>query len=274
MILNTVTERVYIGQSRKYKKRCQCHKNSLRRGDHHCYYLQQSWNKHGEAAFEFLVVDDNLEQEEADKFEKLLIQWFAELELAYNPAWRHKGRGEVSVETRILLSQQRRGIPTGRPMSDYVKQRLQEGLKAYYASYVKKPRKTYICQDCGGTVASSRALRCKTCDDKIKKQRCQGWQLPESARIASALLRTGRPLSEEHRAKVSSALKGRLPKNLSTLPELNQREVRLLDPNKNLVVRKGVALFCEEHGLVRQHVSRLLDGKIDQYRGWTRPENN
>lgn len=58
-IINTVTGKRYIGSaSRSIKERWALHRRALRRGDHHSTYLQRSWNKYGEAAFEFVVLEE------------------------------------------------------------------------------------------------------------------------------------------------------------------------------------------------------------------------
>lgn len=70
-IWNRITQRVYIGQSSNVNARFAQHLRSLRRGDHHSKFLQNSWNKYGEGAFEFRIIrqcdtkTDALELEQA-----------------------------------------------------------------------------------------------------------------------------------------------------------------------------------------------------------------
>ena len=47
----------YIGSSVKIKARWLDHKKTLRKGIHRNDYLQNSWNKYGEPAFEFHVIE-------------------------------------------------------------------------------------------------------------------------------------------------------------------------------------------------------------------------
>lgn len=56
MLVNKVTGKTYIGSSRDCERRKMEHITRLRRGVHINSKLQASWNKHGEAAFEFIVV--------------------------------------------------------------------------------------------------------------------------------------------------------------------------------------------------------------------------
>lgn len=56
-ILNTKTQRRYIGSTTDPTKRKQQHFNSLKAGTHHCKYLQQSVNKHGIENFIFSIIE-------------------------------------------------------------------------------------------------------------------------------------------------------------------------------------------------------------------------
>lgn len=51
------TSRYYVGQSVDIDKRSRGHKQKLRRGKHHSPKLQNAWNKYGEDAFEFFVLE-------------------------------------------------------------------------------------------------------------------------------------------------------------------------------------------------------------------------
>lgn len=55
---NTVSGRVYVGSSQNIPTRWRKHIESLRRRDHHSLTFQQSWNKHGENAFVWEVLEE------------------------------------------------------------------------------------------------------------------------------------------------------------------------------------------------------------------------
>jgi group I intron endonuclease len=55
-IFNLVTGGFYVGSTIHWGTRKRTHLRKLRGGVHHCPHLQASWVKHGEAAFEFRVV--------------------------------------------------------------------------------------------------------------------------------------------------------------------------------------------------------------------------
>lgn len=56
-IRNTVSGRLYVGSADCIGRRFTAHVSQLRRGIHHSKYLQRSWAKHGEGAFEFLILE-------------------------------------------------------------------------------------------------------------------------------------------------------------------------------------------------------------------------
>lgn len=50
--------RIYIGSSTNLRKRYVNHVSQLRRNVHHNSHLQNAWNKYGEDAFEFVVLEE------------------------------------------------------------------------------------------------------------------------------------------------------------------------------------------------------------------------
>jgi group I intron endonuclease len=67
-IINVVTNSFYIGSSVNLQKRKSRHFSTLRRGVHANRHLQAAWNKHGEAAFVFAIVEAH--SEDVDLLEK------------------------------------------------------------------------------------------------------------------------------------------------------------------------------------------------------------
>lgn len=58
IIQNTVNKKCYVGSAVDVRRREYTHRSALRRGVHGNPHLQASFNKHGEAAFEFKVVEE------------------------------------------------------------------------------------------------------------------------------------------------------------------------------------------------------------------------
>lgn len=67
-ITNTINNKCYIGKSKTVFRRWYQHKTNLKKGNHHCIYLQNSWNKYGEDSFDFNVIEiceeENLKERE------------------------------------------------------------------------------------------------------------------------------------------------------------------------------------------------------------------
>ena len=56
-IRNVISGRAYVGRAVDIQKRWNQHRHHLRAGNHHSRPLQHSWKKHGEAAFEFQILE-------------------------------------------------------------------------------------------------------------------------------------------------------------------------------------------------------------------------
>jgi hypothetical protein len=57
-ITNKVTGKSYVGNTKHFRRRWQRHRELLRQNLHHSKKLQGSWNKHGEGAWEWVVVEE------------------------------------------------------------------------------------------------------------------------------------------------------------------------------------------------------------------------
>ena len=75
IIEHVVSGSWYIGSSRAIRSRWYSHRRLLRRGEHHSQYLQNSWNKYGEKAFTFFVIED-CKKEELEKKEQEYVDAF------------------------------------------------------------------------------------------------------------------------------------------------------------------------------------------------------
>lgn len=77
-IVNLVTGRAYIGSSKDIVKRFSQHLKALRNGKHINVYLQRSFDKHGEDAFEFKVIEHTTNLFERESYH------ISECDLSYN----------------------------------------------------------------------------------------------------------------------------------------------------------------------------------------------
>lgn len=84
LISNTVTGRVYVGSSRNISRRFGEHRTRLTRGVHINSKLQASWNKHGNAAFEFSIIASALDVDHIEELEQHFIDSFDAVSNGYN----------------------------------------------------------------------------------------------------------------------------------------------------------------------------------------------
>lgn len=84
-ILNIIDGKFYIGSAIDIKRRWRQHKHELKNEKHANSYLQNAWSKHGEASFQFIV----LEYTEIDKLKDCEQSWLdntncSDREVGYN----------------------------------------------------------------------------------------------------------------------------------------------------------------------------------------------
>jgi hypothetical protein len=72
-IKNLTNNKVYIGQSVHIEKRLTEHEYELRNYCHHNFYLQNSWEKHGEQSFDFFIIEE-CSREELDEKESFYVR--------------------------------------------------------------------------------------------------------------------------------------------------------------------------------------------------------
>lgn len=63
--INTVNGKCYVGSTKHLRARRNLHIWELRNNRHHCRHLQNSWNKHGEAAFSFEILEEGYFENDA-----------------------------------------------------------------------------------------------------------------------------------------------------------------------------------------------------------------
>ena len=124
-IINVVSNKFYVGSSTNFTERTRVHRNRLRRGDHHCTHLQAAWDKYGEAAFVFAVVEHIERWEDLQAAEdRWLIEWVGKPE-CYNLGTRSGApmRGRTGDKHPSF----------GKSISAEQKQNISATLRRYYA---------------------------------------------------------------------------------------------------------------------------------------------
>jgi len=129
-IRNKVNDKCYIGQSVDCVVRFYNHKVNLRKNQHDNQHLQNAWNKYGEAAFEFIVLQECLE----DELNTLEHNFISESIHCYNISKDIVG-GRLSKETRMKMSLSHTGDKNafyGKKHSEDSKSKMSEWKKINY----------------------------------------------------------------------------------------------------------------------------------------------
>lgn len=196
-ILNTVTGKVYVGSAAvSFKVRWTIHRADLRGDRHFNHYLQRSWNKHGEKAFRFIVLDCCLPEQCLEREQ----QWLDELQ----PYVRDKGYNLSKVAGSAMQ---------GRNHTEESRKKM---------SLSQKGNKGQVKATIAAAIANKGKKRseafCKNLSDKLTGRgfseehkaniKATHWTKQPGAREiiehTAALLR-GRQHTEEHKKKISAA---------------------------------------------------------------------
>jgi group I intron endonuclease len=131
-IRNVETECVYIGQTRQpFKKRFFYHRWQLRTNKHENPYLQSSYNKHGEDAFQFSVLKVVTDPSMLDQYEMEEIAKAKETGKCYNMLAGGGGRPGIplSEERRKELGALNKILNTGKKASEETRKKMSEKRK-------------------------------------------------------------------------------------------------------------------------------------------------
>lgn len=83
-ITNINSGKRYIGSSKNVRHRFNQHLCKLRKGSHHSPHLQSAWNKYGDAAFSFDILDDHIPDDDLIAKEQYWIERFDAVKNGYN----------------------------------------------------------------------------------------------------------------------------------------------------------------------------------------------
>lgn len=104
-IRNTINNKRYVGSTVSLKTRKSGHFSKLRKGKHHSIILQRAFDKYGENAFFFSIIEENIPQDYLIEREQY---WLDKLKPEYNIAKIAGARSRFGViasnETRAKMS--------------------------------------------------------------------------------------------------------------------------------------------------------------------------
>jgi group I intron endonuclease len=186
-ITNTVNGKRYIGSAAHFHKRWHEHRRGLRNNCHKNKHLQSSWNKHGEAAFQFIA----LEYCKRQRVELIAREQAAidRLKPEYNKCPRAGstlGR-KASAETRAKFSARKWSTEHREKIGASLRGRVVTPEHKAAISAAKKGWKPTLAQRMART----------------------GEKRSAEARGRMSDAKKGRKLTAEHKAKIAEAMRGR-----------------------------------------------------------------
>ena len=249
-ILNCKNGKFYIGSSVNVEKRFNSHRKELIANCHNNSHLQHAWNKYGEDAFEFSVIEEVQDKQKLRERETyyLKITNCTDRNIGYNLLDNANiGLGvQASEEVRHKISEACSGSKNG----NYGRKHTEEELikmrnNRWGIGYVCKPRKK-------GKQKSPDELResYKRISEYMKNR-----VVSEETRQKLRQYRLGRKASPELRKKFSESRKG--PKNANS--KLTKEQVFEIHKKMNSGVNyKDV---CAEYGIGQCWAYKIKKGE-------------
>jgi group I intron endonuclease len=197
VIINKKNNKVYIGQAQNIYKRWGEHRRTLKSGKHANRYLQAAWNKFGETAFQFKILE-YCPIEQLNEREQHFLNAYMPKGICYNLApevgtTRGKPHNE---ETKRKIGNANKG----RIVSAEVRQRISGTLKG---KPLNDNQRRAIVESNSKRVVSDKVRQ--QFSELHKKQKGIKFTPEHSQKISEALI--GHKLSEETKRKIGEAQK-------------------------------------------------------------------
>lgn len=263
-IRNIGNEDRYMGStSVGFGERWRKHLARLRKGNHPCRHLQNAWNKYGEAAFVFEVVEYVDDPDQVLEREQAWIDYYWATGTLYNhsPTAGSTRGFRFSDEARARLSAALRETYNTEEGRETQRRRARqmfsspEGRAAHQAGQ----RRRFASEEGRGHIVKMVANRLVRWMQRPKRP-------PRYTRTPSEAQQE-RFSTPEARADASLSRRARNPDG-------TPRQWNLRAPDGMLYLDiPNLKAFCEEHGLRYSSILGMYSGKLRQHQGWTRAED-
>lgn len=268
--LNECKERViYIGSTRQsIQRRCNKHRSQLRREIHGNEFLQRAWNKYGETAFEFIIIEIVKKPSRLVECEQYWLDFFRANGEVYN----------IAIVAGNAMAGRKHSESTKRKMSIAAKKRKRLPFTEEHRHNISKALK--------GRKKSPLSIEVRR---KIGESRKGKKSSQETRRKISEALK-GRRLSEEHKKKISEAQKGKV------IPEEARRKMseaaikrgcsekarRKIEEifakhypafynkktGETIPAGRNLGSLCHERGLIRGCMWGVVHGTRKSHKNW------
>lgn len=242
------TNKFYIGSAVNLLKRRREHLHRLRNNVHHSITLQRAWNKYGESAFVFevveLVLPDFLLQREQYWLDTL--QPFDENGYNINSTAGSRMGMTHTIEAREKL----RIANLGKKQSEETKRKQAEAGKR--RTHTPEAREKVRIANLGQK-RSTEARESMRAAQLGKKHSME-------TREKMSRIRTGHTTSNATRAKISESNVIGNAWRMKTLI--------VTSPEGETFTIHGIGQFCKEHNLNRSAIIQVAKGKANHHKGW------
>lgn len=269
-ILCKPTGQIYVGSAVELRARWKAHRRALRQGEHCNRFLQAAWATHGEASFEFSVL------EQINAAARLQAeQWWIDHTRCVDRATGFN-ICPLAGSPRVIKAQVWEGFidPAGNEITIF---NLQEFCRERDLDFPSMHRlamgKSKLKSHKGWAHKNSIRQR-----DYIKTY--DGFIDPTGSPVAPftnlAAFCRERGLDKTHMVAVA---RGRICSHRGwTHRQGRQRQEKVhagfINPNGQRVVITNLKAFCQEQGLEPVHMHEVKSGKRKSHKGWTWKENN
>lgn len=192
IIQNLKNGKIYLGQTIDIRQRWHKHRSALRLNKHCNTHLQAAWNKYGEKAFKFIVLE-YISEEMLDKRETYFITLYRERGICYN---MQDGGG--STRGRIITNETREKMSKAAlkrlPLSEEGRKRISEANT--------------------GKISPKRGISPSDETRARLSEAARNRQPPsEETRERISKAHRGKTLSQETRQRISESTQGRIAHN-------------------------------------------------------------
>lgn len=206
-IVNTINGRVYVGSASCLGGRRKAHEYRLKAGTHHSIKLQRAWNKYGESAFKFEVIELVSGEEELLRREQHWIDFYKAAEKGYNVA--HVAGRTVGIrwteEQKRKASESKKGVKkspehvaamsavrVGKRLSEETRRKIGEKAKARFADPAEREK-----------ISKANAGRKRTDEERERLSQAQKEAYTDERRLKQAESARSRTHSDEAKAKIA-----------------------------------------------------------------------
>jgi len=264
---NVVNQKFYVGSAVDTRTRFRQHRRLLRGNKHHCKHLQAAWNKYGEDAFKFEIVEQVASREALEAAEDVWLKAHVGKPYCYNwgrsarAPWRGTKGSGLSPLTGTSISQERKDRLREATLEQWKNSDPRTGRKhsEEARAKIRERMQKAISEGRGGCFIPSEETRQKMSEALKGNQNAKGYKRTEAQKEAIRQ-RTlgnknflGKSHSEESKAKMGQA-------------------VRMISPEGEFVVYPRTTAIKERFGIFLPTIQRSVrSGKPlskGPYKGW------